>query len=126
MSKLYRVVCIILGLLIIGSGTAMLILGGPPVEYPSEGASNFMDAFVDAGYFIPFLAIVKIIVGISLVSNRFVAFTAVAFFLVAINMVMFHLFLEFAAGIAAYMILAANVYILIKNIDVYKPMFKVR
>ncbi|KAB2331712.1 DUF3185 domain-containing protein [Bacillus mesophilum] len=122
--KIYTIIRFIFGFMIAGSGAAMLFMGGAPVEYESEAANAFLKAFEDTNYFIPFLSIVKIACGVALLTNRFVPLALVIFIPVSVNMAFFHFFLEFISGVPAYLILAMNIYLLFKNVDVYKPMLK--
>ncbi len=124
--KIYNILRVVLGLIIIGSGIAMLLGLTANMKYPSAGANDFMRALENTGYFMPFLAIVKIVCGIALISNRFTKLALVIFMPVSINMTMFHIFLELSSGIPAYIILALNTYLLFMNIEYYRSMLKVK
>lgn len=125
-NKFYTIARIIFGFMITGSGIAMLLGLTANMEYPNASANNFLNAFEAAGYFMPFLGIVKIICGLALIFNRFAKLALVIFMPVSINMTMFHIFLEFAAGIPAYVILALNTYLLFKNLDDYRSMLTIK
>lgn len=124
--KIYTILRIVFGLMITGSGIGMLFGLTADMEYPSASANDFMNALEATGYFMPFLAIVKISCGLALTFNRFAKVALVIFMPVSINMVMFHIFLEFASGIPAYVILALNTYLLFKNLDDYRSMLKIK
>lgn len=124
--KIYTILRIVFGLMITGSGIGMLFGLTADMEYPSASANDFMNALEATGYFMPFLAIVKIACGLALIFNRFAKVALVIFMPVSINMVMFHIFLEFASGIPAYVILALNTYLLFKNLDDYRSMLKIK
>ncbi|ARB76943.1 MULTISPECIES: DoxX family membrane protein [Staphylococcus] len=119
-SKLEKSIRIIFGILIIGSGLAMLFGLIPTDMYQSQPANHFMQAMYDTGYFYPFLAIVKIVCGLCIVTNRYSYVALIIFMPVAINMVMFHLFLAPAEGLPAYLILAMNVYLMVHRLPVYR------
>ncbi|MFJ7737693.1 hypothetical protein ACIQ2D_15370 [Lysinibacillus sp. NPDC097287] len=121
-----KIVRIIFGVMMVGSGIGMIILGGFPIEYENVSANQFMIAMVDTGYFVLFLALVKIVCGIAFITNRFLPLALVIFMPVSINMVMFHIFLEPVTGVGAYMILAMNVFLMVKNIESYRPLLKMR
>ncbi|MDM5221062.1 hypothetical protein QUF86_10065 [Peribacillus sp. NJ11] len=123
---IYNILRIVLGGIITSSGIAVLLLGGAPIEYASIPANEFMKALEDTGYFMEFLSIVKIICGIALLSNRFVPLALVIFMPVSVNMAMFHIFLEFSSGIAAYAILAINTILLFMNIEEYRSLLKMK
>ncbi|WP_427127742.1 DoxX family membrane protein (plasmid) [Priestia megaterium] len=124
--KSYNILRMVFGLIIIGSGIAMLFGLTGNIKYPSAGANEFMRALENTGYFMPFLAIVKIVCGIALITNRFTKLALVIFMPVSINMTMFHLFLGFSSGIPAYIILVLNTYLLFMNIEYYRLMLKVK
>lgn len=126
-SRLYTILRVVFGLIIIGSGTAMILgLTDDMMTYSNVSAIEFMDGLKAAGYFMPFLGIVKVLCGLAIVFNRYAKVALVIFMPVSINMTLFHIFLEFASGIPAYVILALNTYLLIKNFDSYRSMLKVK
>lgn len=120
------IVRVIFGVMMVGSGIGMIVLGGFPIEYENATANQFMQAMVETGYFVLFLALVKIVCGIAFITNRFLPLALVIFMPVSINMVMFHIFLEPITGIGAYMVLAMNVYLMVKNIEAYRPLLKMK
>lgn len=120
------IVRVIFGVMMVGSGIGMIVLGGFPIEYENAAANQFMQAMVETGYFVLFLALVKIVCGIAFITNRFLPLALVIFMPVSINMVMFHIFLEPITGIGAYMVLAMNVYLMVKNIEAYRPLLKMK
>lgn len=120
------IVRVIFGVMMVGSGIGMIVLGGFPIEYENATANQFMQAMVETGYFVLFLALVKIVCGIAFITNRFLPLALVIFMPVSINMVMFHIFLEPITGIGAYIVLAMNVYLMVKNIEAYRPLLKMK
>lgn len=125
-SKIYTILRIVFGFMIIGSGIGMLLGLTTDMEYPSTSANDFMSALDATGYFFPFLGIVKIVCGLAIFLNRYAKVALVIFMPVSINMAMFHIFLDFASGIPAYVILALNTYLLFKNLDDYRSMLKIK
>ncbi|MFF3101164.1 hypothetical protein [Viridibacillus arvi] len=121
-----KIVRIIFGVMMVGSGIGMIVLGGFPIEYENVSANQFMQAMVETGYFVLFLALVKIVCGIAFITNRFLPLALVIFMPVSINMVMFHIFLEPVTGIGAYMVLIMNAYLMVKNIEAYRPLLKMK
>ena len=119
-----KIVRIIFGVMMVGSGIGMIILGGFPIEYENASANQFMNAMVETGYFVLFLALVKIVCGLAFLTNRFLPLALIIFMPVSVNMVVFHIVLEQVTGIGAYMILAMNVYLMVKNIEAYRPLLK--
>lgn len=125
-NRVVKIVRIIFGLMMIGSGIDMIVLGGFPIEYENREANQFMVARVETGYFVLFLAVVKIVCGLAFFTNRFVPLALIILMPVSINMVVFHIFLEQITGVGAYMILAMNVYLMVKNIEAYRPLLKMK
>ncbi|MFG0935110.1 hypothetical protein ACF91D_31115 [Staphylococcus sp. 231237_7MaSpsaltlick] len=119
-----RIVRMVFSLIIIGSGFAMILGFISNMEYSSQSANDFMQAMGDTNYFFPFLAVVKILCGISILSNKFEKAALIIFIPVSINMVMFHIFLAPAEGIPAYLILIMNVYLMVNRIKSYQPILK--
>ncbi|MFJ7367307.1 hypothetical protein ACIQWQ_24850 [Peribacillus frigoritolerans] len=126
LNLLYNTIRIIFGLIIIGSGIGMLVLGGFPIEYENSTAKLYMDALEALGYFVPFLALVKIVSGVAFVTKRFVPLGLVIFMPVSVNMVVFHIFLEPTTGVGAYFILLMNTYLMFKHIEDYRPLLKAK
>ncbi|MEK4424650.1 hypothetical protein [Solibacillus sp. FSL K6-1523] len=125
-SLFYKIVRIIFGVMMVGSGIGMIILGGFPIEYENIAANQYMTALVDTGYFVLFLALVKIVCGIAFITNRYLPLALIIFMPVSVNMVVFHIFLEQLTGFGAYFILIMNTYLMFKNIDAYRPLLKMR
>ncbi|HCY8319256.1 TPA: DoxX family membrane protein [Staphylococcus aureus] len=119
-----RIVRIVFALIIIGSGLAMLLGFITNMEYSSQSANAFLKAMDDTNYFFPFLALVKVLCGISILLNKFEKIALIIFIPVSINMVMFHIFLAPAEGIPAYLILIMNSYLMVNRIKSYQPIFK--
>lgn len=126
MNKLYGLLRVILGLFIIVSGAMLVFLGKSPMQFPSEPAANFMNALANSGYLMRLVGILQVACGISFVSNRFVPLAAVVFFPISVNMLLFHVFLDIPSGIPSLIILALNSFILLSNIDSYRPVLKAR
>ncbi|KEQ22111.1 DoxX family membrane protein [Paenibacillus tyrfis] len=125
-SKIYTVIRIIFGLMIVGSGFGMLFGLTTNMEYPSASANAFMAAMNAAGYFFPFVAVVKIVCGLAILFNRYARAALVIFMPVSVNMTMFHISLDVTSGIPAYLILALNTYLLFKNIEGYRSMLIIK
>ncbi|MDQ6420465.1 DoxX family membrane protein [Paenibacillus sp. LHD-117] len=124
-SKLYTILRVVFGFMLVGSGFGMLFGFTTDMEYPSASATAFMDSMDAAGYFFPFVGVVKIICGLAILLNRYAKAALVVFMPVSVNMAIFHLSLDFASGIAAYMIIALNTYLLFKNIEGYRSMLQI-
>ena len=92
----------------IGSDIFIFVAGGFPTEHENETTQNYMNTMEATGYFVPMLAIVQIICGLSFITKRFMPFALIIFMSLTVNMVMFHLFLEPFTGFSAYFIFLIN------------------
>lgn len=78
----------------------------PQPELPSA-AGSLMGAWAQSGYFLPFVKAVEVVVGLLLLSNRFVPLALVVLAPITLNILLFHVFLAPAAtGFAAFLVVA--------------------
>lgn len=124
MNILYTIVRFLLGLMMIGSGIFMFVAGGFPTEYENQTAQAYMNAMEATGYFVPMLAIVKIICGLSFVTKRYMPLMLIIFMSISFNMVIFHLFLEPLTGFPAYFIFLMNVVLMVKHLPDYRNLIQ--
>ncbi len=121
-SKVTMALRIVLGLILIIFGANKFIGFMPTPDLP-DLAGNFMGALANTGYMFPLIGLVEVIVGLLLVSNKWVAFALVLLAPVAVNMVLFHLKLA-PGGIApAALVTILNVILIYANWNKYKPLF---
>lgn len=95
-----------------------------PMPEPPEAAMNFMKALMNSGFVWGLIAIVEIIAGILLILGRFTALALVLFAPLAIGILLHHLFLDAAGGIAGYVVFILEVLLVYAYFDVYKPILK--
>ena len=126
MNIIYTIVRFILGFMMIGSGILMLVTGGFLTEYENETAQRYMHAMEETSYFVPMLAIVKIICGLSFVTKRLMPLALIIFMSLSLNMVMFHLFLEPLTGFPAYFIFLMNVFLMVNHLTDYRPLLRAK
>lgn len=115
---------IVFGLMLLASGAIMLFNLVPPMEYPEASANNFMTAIQDTGYILFIVGLLKLLVGLLLIINRFVPLALVIFMPITVNMVLFHAFLDFATILPALIIGFLNIFLLFSYIKSYSPLFK--
>ena len=65
-----------------------------PLPEPSWGAARFLDALVTTNYFMPFLKSIEVIAGTLLVVNVYVPLCLTVIAPIAINIFLFHMFLD--------------------------------
>ncbi len=101
---------IIYGLILVVFGLNKFLNFIPPLEAP-DAANSFFMALVATGYMMAFIAIVEIIAGILLLTNKYVPLALVIVFPVMLNALLFHLFLDPANIVLALLAVALNIYL---------------
>ncbi|WP_114381894.1 DoxX family protein [Paenibacillus prosopidis] len=123
--KIRMIARIVFGILLLGAGLTGLLGSMPPMQYP-EPANKFMIALVDTGYMIVIISSLKVLVGVSMLINRFVPLALVVFMSISVNMVLFHAFLDIKSILPTLVIGFLNVYLLFGYIESYKPLLKAK
>jgi uncharacterized membrane protein YphA (DoxX/SURF4 family) len=86
---------IVMGLPFVASGVAGLLgLTPPPPPSLPEGALAFASALIKTGYMMPLIFATQVVVGVLLLSNRFVPLALVLLAPFLVNALAFHVFLE--------------------------------
>lgn len=98
--------------------------GYPEAEYLFNSLRYSWSESVGKGYLMNLVGLVEIIVGLLLVFKKWVPFALVMLVPISINLVLFHAFLNLASIGPAILILLLNAYLMYKNWDAYKPLFK--
>ena len=120
--KLVRTVQIILGLylaLIAVSGFFQLL---PPPQL-NEVATAFFGALFSTGYILPLISLIFLITGLMFIFNNWSAFGAVLLAPITVNILAFHIFLDFTGWWMALIFAILHVYLLAIHWPRYKPMF---
>lgn len=119
----YTITRILLGLGFIFYGVVKFI----PMDAPAlpQPAADFLTSMAATGYFIPFLGIVEILIGVLLVANFWVPFAMVILSPVMLNIILFNMFLAPSATgfIMLLVLLILQVYIMYCTWHTYKPLF---
>lgn len=113
----------LLGIMLIVFGLNTFLQFMPALE-GSAGANAFFAAMSATGYFLPVLGITKLVVGLMLVTKKAVPLALVIFAPVSVHIVLFHLFLDPATILMALVVAILNLYLGIKHMNAYRPMFK--
>jgi uncharacterized membrane protein YphA (DoxX/SURF4 family) len=97
----------------------------PPTPMPA-GAVAFAGAMMKTGYFMQLVSGTQVIVGILLLTNRFVPLALALIAPVVVNIIAFHAFLQ-PAGIGPGVVVAAlEIYLAWAYRAAYRPMLTVR
>ncbi|MGG3572865.1 hypothetical protein ABES25_16020 [Bacillus gobiensis] len=123
-SKITMILRIVFGLMLLASGSIVVFNLAPPMEYPDPVANNFLMALENTGYILFIVGLLKLLVGLSLVINRFVPLALVIFMPITVNMILFHAFLDITTILPSLIIGFLNVFLLFSNIESYRPLFK--
>jgi hypothetical protein len=107
----------------LASGTMITFNLAPSAAFPGE-AGQFMTALQNTGYILFIVGILKLLVGLSLLINRFVPLALILFMPITINMILFHAFLAVSTIIPALIIGFLNVFLLYSYIESYRPLFQ--
>jgi len=119
---------LLLGLVFFGSGLAGLLMPVPPLTSPPmpEGLVALFTGFLKSGYFFPLLKVTETVVGVLLLSNRFVPLALAVLAPLVVNIVAVHLFLERSGLAVAGLVLALHLYLAWTYREVYRPMLAAR
>jgi uncharacterized membrane protein YphA (DoxX/SURF4 family) len=98
----------------------------PPSTPPPEGATAFIGALMKTGYMFPLIMGTQLIVGILLLTNRFVPLALALIAPVVVNIVAFHAFLGPSGLPVAIVILAWEIYLAWAYRETYRPMLAQR
>ena len=123
MKKATRIVSILLGLILIAFGLNKFFSFMPVLELSAPGL-EFMGAFVKIGYGMTAVAIVEIITGILIVTNKFRALALVVLFPVMLNALLFHLFLDPENILPAVLVVIMNIFLMYGVRDKYAMLFQ--
>lgn len=121
MKKAKLIVRILLGLMVLIFGLNKFLQFMPMPPMP-EAAGEFMGALVKSGYLLVAVAIVEIITGIMLLTNRFQPLALIILFPVLLNAFLFHLFLDPAGIGAALLAISMNIFLFFTNKEAYKSL----
>lgn len=112
-----------LALVVFGLNGFLNFLPAPPME---GAAATFMGGLGATGYFFPMLKSLEILIGLSLLANRFVPLALTVLAPISVNIVAFHLFLA-PEGIApAAMVFALNAGLAYLYRDAFRGVLTVR
>ena len=119
----YTIVRILLGLSFIFFGaTKFYPLPSAPLAQP---AADFLTAMANTAYFIPFIGIAELLVGILLLFNIWVPFSMTILSALMINVILFNAFLapSVSGFIMLVILVVLQVYIMFCTWHAYKPLF---
>jgi len=121
-SKVSMILRIVLGVILIVFGANKFgnFMPMPPME---GNAATFMNGLGVSGYIFPLLGFLEILIGVLLLLKKAVPFALILLAPLAINMVLFHLFMAPEGIVPAAFVLTLNAVLIYFNWDKYKPLF---
>lgn len=121
-SNFTKIVRVILGLTLIIFG-ANKLFHFLPLDPPTGDAGEFLNSLGATGYIFPVIGILEIIIGIQLLSKKWVAFGLILLAPISLNILLFHMFLDMPGLSIALIIAIFNTALIYKHWPQYKPLF---
>ena len=123
MKQASTIISILLGLVLITFGLNKFLNFMPVMELSAPGL-EFMGAFVKVGYGMTIVAIVEIITGILIATNKYRALALVILFPIMLNALLFHLFLDPENMLLAVLVVVMNIFLMYAVRDKYAALFQ--
>jgi len=101
-------------------------LGFLPMPPPDGAAAVFMGGLAASGYMFPLIKGTEVIVGLLLLSNRFVPLALTVLAPIVLNIVAFHLFLAPAGLAVPVVVTALGIYLAYTERAVFAPVLQAR
>ena len=114
-----------LPLLVFGLNAFFNFIPQPKTPLP-EGAVLLFTAMIKSGYFMPMFGVLFLIVGVCLVTNRFVPLALALFAPFILNSILFHSFLEHSGLPMSAVFLAVELYLAWSYRSAYRSMLAAR
>ncbi len=114
---------VVLGLIFAVFGVIGLFELGPQPEM-SEEAGAFMGAIMDTGYLWPVIKVTEIVCGVLLILGLFVPLALVVLAPIALNILLFHVFLAPEGSVIGIVILVLGLYIAHQHRESYSAVLR--
>lgn len=122
--KILFVVSLLFGLMYINSGLNKFFHYMPMPKDMPEDAVRIMTAFMEIGWLMPLVAVVEIIGGILVITNKFRALGAIMLFPITVGVLLTHA-INLPSGLPVGLIMfAINTWVIIENREKYLPMIR--
>ena len=110
--RIYTVIRYLFGAAMTFFGISNLFQLLPPHQFPGE-AGRLMLAFTDSGYILQAVGLTQLLLGIALLLNRFIPLALLLFAPVALNVLLFHLFLDVSGILMAMPVIGITVFLFV-------------
>ena len=114
---------IILGIILFVFGLHHFF-GFLPLPTPPEAALEFMKTLKETGFMWYLIGAVEVLAGILLIIGRFLGLGLAIFAPVAVGILLHHLILDPAGGIAGYIVFILEVILVYVYFDIFKPLLQ--
>ena len=116
-SMFTKIVRILLGVILVFSGLNKFI------EIIPTPAGGLIESFGQVDYIFPVVAVLEIFIGLLLLLKKWVAFALILLAPICINILLFHLYLDFSGMIPALVVATLNGILIYKHWRQYVPLF---
>ncbi len=120
---IYTIVRVFAGLMFTLFG-AMKFFPMPEGSLPEGGAGTFSAALEATGYFMPFLAVCEVIIGIMLLFNLYPALATIMLVPISLNIFLFELAFMPAGWYVGMLPIILNAYLVYYFVDKYKSLLQ--
>lgn len=121
-SKFTSIVRVVLGIVLVVFGSNKLI-DFLPMEAPSGAAGEFMSSLNATGYIFPVVGVLEVVIGILLLTRKWVPFALILLAPLSINILLFHLFMDLPGLTIALLVVLLNTILIYKHWRLYRPLF---
>jgi len=120
----YKIIRILLGVGFVLFGALKFFPSSSSAALPAP-AMDFMTAMASTGYFIPFLGLSEVLVGVLLIFNLWVPLSMIILAPIMLNIILFNLFLgpSLMGFIIVGLLLLLQMYVVYYSWDKYKSLF---
>jgi len=116
-SKFTKITRILLGVILLLSGLNKIF------EFFPTPAGNLIESFGQVDYIFPVVAVLELIIALLLLSKKWVAFALILLVPLSLNILLFHLYLNFQGIIPAVVVATLNGILIYKHWRQYGPLF---
>ena len=95
-----------------------------PMQAPTPEAGAFLGALMATGYMIPIIKGLEVLVGISMLANKYVPLALIVIFPIVVNIFLVHAVLDRSGFIVGLIVLAFNLALAWKNKNSYTNLLK--
>ena len=95
-----------------------------PIFEMAPAAANFISSLESTGYVLYIVAALEVLIGLLLILNKWVPFALILLAPIAINILLFHIFLDISGILVAALIVLINVILIYKYWKAYRPLFQ--